>query len=984
MTTPRPTHTPRDVLRGLGALLTLIGFLAGVPIALIALAPVYLPTQVPTGRQLWNQAISPDDGSLLALVLAAVAWLAWAAFSTSVLVDLACAARRVHTPRLPLLSGFQRTTSHLLATAALLIATAGPITALATPATATTLTSPAVPAPQAPPHDTPIPTAAAGDVAAVPEATSATAGDASRLPSITVQRGDTLWDLAERHLGDPLRYTQIRDLNVGRSQPDGRALINADWILPGWTLLLPTDATDARPPAPAAHPTSTPSVDSVVVQPGDTLWDIAASHLGDGSRYPQIVALNLDTPQPDGGRLTDPDLIRPGWVLPLPTRQVTAPSAAQQPTVPTTIDSTPTTSSSPGEAGASLPSEQTTAAEPEPAPGTSSAAVPSQAPSAPPDTTRHLGRDMATQTVSPWFVGLTALGAVGVVGEIARRRHLQQRARKVGEAIPLPAPTSPEAAAERALRTAATPVSIDALRTTLRNLAAHCFTTGRPLPRVGGLLLGEHHLTLLLLDDDPEPVAPFAATAPNRWLAPTADVASPEQIDDPEPMDPYPLLVSLGHTADATLVVNLEAAGTLAVVGDDSTADDVLRALVLETATSDLAGQLAVHVDPQFADLAGAFEDFRLRATDGRDDRTGWATAVAASLNGQGLDNLLAARSRRLLPDLWLPQIYVETELGGPPSTPWSSVVTLTRRPVDTGWTLQVDQTGAGQLDPLGVVFQPQRMSHGQVERLRTVLETSLPPEPQRINGRLDTGTDGDLTAARVAYPRTETTAPAAPQVTVNILGPVQVLGLTGRAPTAQMVELLTYLALHGPTSGADLDDVIWNGARDNANTRNVFIHRLRERVGTAVLPMLGDDGLFRLGGEIGTDWQQFQTSVAAAIALDGNDRVDRLTTAVDLVRGRPFRGIKGAEYAWADYDIQLMTGAIVDACHLLARLHYDAGRHRDAVTVASRGLAVEPFADTLQEIAILATEAHAGHQAARQLRDRYARLMARLDPELA
>lgn len=81
--------------------------------------------------------------------------------------------------------------------------------------------------------------------------------------------------------------------------------------------------------------------------------------------------------------------------------------------------------------------------------------------------------------------------------------------------------------------------------------------------------LDPHPLTLLLVDDSPDAVAPFSAATPRTWVGTTAEVADEQPIDDPEQCVPYPLLVALGHTQDATLVMNLEAAGTLAIVGDD-------------------------------------------------------------------------------------------------------------------------------------------------------------------------------------------------------------------------------------------------------------------------------------------------------------------------------------------------------------------------------------------------------------------------------
>ncbi|WP_194906257.1 BTAD domain-containing putative transcriptional regulator [Catenulispora rubra] len=55
-----------------------------------------------------------------------------------------------------------------------------------------------------------------------------------------------------------------------------------------------------------------------VVVAGDRLWDIAARYLGKAERWSEIFELNRYRVQDDGGVLTDPDLIQPGWRLVLP------------------------------------------------------------------------------------------------------------------------------------------------------------------------------------------------------------------------------------------------------------------------------------------------------------------------------------------------------------------------------------------------------------------------------------------------------------------------------------------------------------------------------------------------------------------------------------------------------------------------------------------------------------------------------------------
>ncbi len=976
----RPARTGGDVARGLGAALALLAFVVGVPAALVALAPVYLPDQIPTWGQLRDRVLSPDDGTLLLLVLAAIAWITWAAFTTTVLVELVASARRLRAPSIPLLGGFQRTASQLIATAGVLLATATAVTVPTTPAEAATALG--VPLDnQAPRHSVPEPAAGSATADRAPTPVVVTT-ESNTLPTVTVKRGDTLWDIAEHHLGDPLRYTEIRDLNLGRTQPDGRQLRDADWVLPGWVLLLPADATDTDAPITTTNATAADKT-TYVVKPGDSLWGIAETHLGDGARYPEIVELNQGVTQPDGARLTDPDLIRAGWVLRLPGGATTVAAPARS------ADATPTAPSGPTSPSAVAPptgSPTTAPADAASAPataGTTSPQASGDGAQAVADPTDEADDARPART---WFLGFAALGAVGIVGEIARRRRLQQRARKVGETIPLPEPGSPVAAAERVLRTAATPVSIDAIRTTLTNLAYRSFNASLDLPRIGALLLDENHLTLLLVDDAPEPVAPFAADDPRTWVATTAEVAAEQLIDDPDQANPYPLLVVLGHTDESTVILNLEAAGTLAILGDDPAAEDALRALVIETATSDLASQLAVHVDEPLADLEGAFEDFRLSATGPRDERARIEADVAAGLVDAGLDDTLQLRGDGDPPDLWLPYIYVEHTLGAVPSAPWSGVVTITRQPTDAAWTIQVAADGSAHLEPLGIDYQPQRLTTDHAEQLRSVLVTSLPPDSRRTPDEPTTTLAADVAAMSAAHPPLPTVKDDEPQVSIDVLGPIQFRGLppTAKGLTPRMKELLVYLALHGPTTGADLEDVLWNGERIQHGTRGTLAYRTRTCVGPEVLPKAADDGNFQLGPAVTTDWTRFQHLIADAMTCDGQARVERLTQALDLVRDRPFRGISGGQFPWADYDIQQMTSSIADAAHLLARLLHESGQHREALDVALQGLRIEPLSESLQQRAIAATEASAGPEAARQLRQRFTAEMVRLDPELA
>ncbi|ACU75725.1 transcriptional regulator, SARP family [Catenulispora acidiphila DSM 44928] len=88
--------------------------------------------------------------------------------------------------------------------------------------------------------------------------------------------------------------------------------------------------------APAVPGARSASGDDYVVRSGDTLWDIAALHLGEPERWHDIYSLNVGRVQPDGGVLSDPQLIQPGWQLRLPENVVAPASAVPAPAVSTT------------------------------------------------------------------------------------------------------------------------------------------------------------------------------------------------------------------------------------------------------------------------------------------------------------------------------------------------------------------------------------------------------------------------------------------------------------------------------------------------------------------------------------------------------------------------------------------------------------------------------------------------------------------------
>src|SRR5205823_3939645 len=114
-----------------------------------------------------------------------------------------------------------------------------------------------------------------------------------------VQRGETLWSIAERYYGNGEEFDRLIDANVGR-QMDGRQFDRAALIYPGWVLDVPL-------PSPTIEESD--GARWYVVQRGDTLSGIAARLLGDPQRYQELFELNVGARLNENGLLlSSPDL----------------------------------------------------------------------------------------------------------------------------------------------------------------------------------------------------------------------------------------------------------------------------------------------------------------------------------------------------------------------------------------------------------------------------------------------------------------------------------------------------------------------------------------------------------------------------------------------------------------------------------------------------------------------------------------------------
>ncbi|MEY9887312.1 hypothetical protein ABIA31_000941 [Catenulispora sp. MAP5-51] len=262
-------RSAKDVITGLGALLALLVLVIGVPLALAYFVGWPLPHKMPSGGLL-NAKI---DTKTFTNVLAVLVWLAWAQFSACVLVEALAAARGIGMPgHVPLSGGSQILARQLVAAVLLITASAasfapglsslgrthddGPHRA---PVAVTQVLQQGTRADTAMPSGPTQRTATNIDARTATDLKSTAAKGSTKFYRVQPPAGrhhDSLWEIAQRHLGDGRRYQEIYDLNKDRVQPDGSMLTKASLIRPGWILEMPADATGGdlvSDPAAASH-----------------------------------------------------------------------------------------------------------------------------------------------------------------------------------------------------------------------------------------------------------------------------------------------------------------------------------------------------------------------------------------------------------------------------------------------------------------------------------------------------------------------------------------------------------------------------------------------------------------------------------------------------------------------------------------------------------------------------------------------------------
>lgn len=984
----------RHQLRGLGATAVLILLVAAVPVLLIAIGSAPWDADL---DELGNRLTTSDDGTLALVVISVVAWVAWAVVVFSVLVETVAQVRGMSAPSFAGLGVPQRVARQLVATAALLFV-AVPTAAAAFPAAPAHASSspPVVESPGLAVKSEP-----AGVRREIPDTAAIETPQARQLSTIdyTVKRGDSLWRIADRLLGDGARYVEIVDLN--RDLLHGRP----NFIVSGTVLKVPVEASE---------PDTDGSTEEVVVEPGDTLSAIAEDTLDDPSRYPEIFEASRDTVQPDGARIADPDLIRPGWKLTIPE---TPPSDADAVTPPGAIDP---------------PADE---AAPSPEPTTE----PSPSPTLRPQTneTKASG-DVADkvdeQGGSGWLLpGLTGAGAIlagSLLIAVRAHRRTQQRSRRPGHVIVPPPPELRDVEKTAWLTGAPTAAAVEQLDRLLRHLAS----IQTALPEVESVELDARSVTLHLAT---------AAALPEPWRG--ADDEWRADLDatvaEADVLAPYPLLVSVGQDDAGHLwLVDLERLGSVAITGDRARTEALATHVAAELALNPWSVLVATDVVGVASELA-QLDPVRLHHH------------VANDINflGQLLNELDVAQQAGFGdPDPFHAVVITPDELRtdevrsmieivrGQTSRAGVAIVTIHAEPEHDDSVFDVTADGRLRIQHLGLDLHAAGLTPLEAQACAAIVDltreaTAVPmPNTEATAGWRALADDagallGELTEARpigpagdgsllpnsadayeaMAATTTEDVAvlaPVTPAQTrrvveetdptldedlaewlnpdsdypkLTLLGPVNASARGAYTEIAErkpyFVEMLSYLALHPQgVSSASVAEAFSIGA-SRARTDLGFLRAwlaASPRTGRPHLPAANASPVYEQTGVAGyqvegvlVDFDLFRRLRARGQAR-GSDGIADLQTALELVNGEPFDRLRERGWSWlldGERLHETAAGAVVDTAHIVVVNALDNGDAATAHAAAEIACHAAPY-DEVARLDLAKVAEAAGH----------------------
>ncbi|MGW0470381.1 BTAD domain-containing putative transcriptional regulator [Streptomyces coeruleorubidus] len=924
--TPQPVRIRRrsfgDFVKAFFAFVALAVLLVGVPGALATQIGWPLPNGVPSLDWL-QQEITVDT---FLNILTVVVWLAWAQFTACVLVEMKAALSGVGVPgRVPGAGPSQLLARQLVAALLLVGATAASFApglsqlgqsgydANQKPASAAAQQTPGLFAQQQ--------EQAADTAAALAEQASHAASHADAGGS-TAKQGDT-------------KYYRIQP-------PEGRH-----------------------------H---------------DSLWEIAERHLGDGRRYKEIFELNKDRVQPDGSKLSEASLIRPGWIMEMPGdarggELVEMPDEAPNvsPDVQQQIADYARTGdhAQGGGSGAQGGGHEHAGG----GPSTSQVSLPEQRPA--PDTGHQQATGVGDESDSafglPEALLAAPLLAAGLLGALGRRRRQalwQSAFGAVGgrRGMEPPTPSGDAQDVQDALLVGADPEGVRLLDRSLRGLAASLAEESRALPVVYAAWLSNGDLHLQLAQPAGKPPAPWQQGQDQTfWMLARTDA---ERYEDVDTAAPYPGLVSLGTMDDSRLLLNLEAVpGIVSLSGREADRAAVFASVAAELATNGWSDRMTITLVGFGQDLTPLAPN-RIRHLEDVEALVETMEAETrqrrGALGAAGHDSVLTGRTGPAQHTRWAPHLVL---LAAQPSA--EDAVKLAELAADAGrlgigylvgtetgdlpgaaWEMEI--TGQGKLlaPLLGLELDAQLLPAAQQ---RAVVELFVDADPEN---RPEGGP-----ANRPPF-LVDISEQGRPAVYARLVGPYEIIGLDtpDGDRSALLHEALALLLLHREgVHPRVLSSALWpRGVTDDV--RNALLDRLRDWLGADPdgTPRLGTDGSGRLtlAKSVVSDLDVLRSLYHEATQGKGVDsravRGRLLTDALVLVRGPLLADRPEGRYRWLTHEIvdAQLPLLVADTGLALCEFHMEKNRAEKAIEALNAALRTAPADERLWHELLRATHA--------------------------
>lgn len=742
-------------------------------------------------------------------------------------------------------------------------------------------------------------------------------------------------------------------------------------------------------PAPAPVPAPTYSTYTVVRR--DTLWGLAERHLRDPLRWREIYDLSRGKPQGDGRHLDDPNLIIPGWVLTFPADAIGLPEVgpARPPLRPSPAPTPPAQECKPAPTPTTDAPPSTTTTPPPAAGPTTTVPTAVRPPGAEPAAPRGSTDDGERPIPLP-LIG-AGLAAASLVAVLARLRRVQQRRRLHGRR---PRPPGPHLeSVERRLRRAADLESAEFLDLALRAFAAGTRTLREAPPAVLAVRAGGEQVELLLTDPPLQPPKGFQPTSDEHgWITdPDLDADDLRALAIGQAA-PLPGLVSLGQLDGDHLLVDLETAGVLTIGGETEAADSAVRSIVMQLATSPWVDHVDVLlVDAASLDVAGAARVRRLPdLEEAVDELAALASSIADALDAAGCSSTLQARCSEKHDDGWIPTVLVCTreiddstlerliDIAGGGNR---GVAVVARSSARSTWHAQVTDDEL-VLSPLGFRLIPGLVDAKTASAVDELLSDAIVGEDEPSDAVADAARDEPPATPRAPY------SDPSFEIEVRVLGPVEVAGLETPLDRRKSIELTAYIALH-PKGVTDerLKTILWPDElpKDGTFNTNVSMARTRlgrDRDGGLHLPhKVASGNVYRLGPRVTTDLARFEARVAHAKLSPPSDATVALREALELVRGQPFEGARGFEWAYSEGLVAATEATVADAAHALAQLYLDARDPAGAGWAANQGLKASPGDEILYRDRMLACDLAGNPAGVESVMDELCEVVEALEP---